>query len=76
MTACRVGSRQAPAPRYTVMRYTVMRYTVMRYTVMRYTVMRYTVTGLPFSGTTTLVGCPFISATNLSASGSIIGNEP
>ena len=36
----------------------------------------YTVTALPFSGTTTVVACPFISATNLSAFGSMIGNEP
>ena len=36
----------------------------------------YTLTGLPFSGTTTAVACPFISATNLSAFGSMIGNEP
>ena len=36
----------------------------------------YTLTGLPFSGTTTAVACPFISATNLSAFGSMIGTEP
>jgi len=36
----------------------------------------YTVTVLPFSGTTTVVACPLISATNLSALGSMIGNEP
>jgi hypothetical protein len=34
-----------------------------------------TVTGLPFSGTTTRVAWPFISATNLSAFGSMIGHE-
>src|SRR5262245_1314142 len=36
----------------------------------------YTVNGLPFSGAMTLVACPFISATNLSALASMIGNEP
>src|SRR5215467_3400893 len=36
----------------------------------------HTVNGLLFSGTITLVACPFISATNLSAFGSMIGNEP
>jgi hypothetical protein len=36
----------------------------------------YTVTALPFSGTTTAVGCPAISAMNLSAVASMIGNEP
>ena len=38
--------------------------------------MPYTVTGLPFSGTTTVVPWPFISAMNLSAVRSIMGNEP
>jgi hypothetical protein len=33
------------------------------------------VTGLPSSGTTTRVAWPFISATNLSAFGSMIGHE-
>src|SRR5206468_4844359 len=33
-------------------------------------------TALPFSGTRTLVPWPFISAMNLSADGSMIGNEP
>ena len=31
---------------------------------------------LPFSATSTLVACPFICATNLSAVASMIGNEP
>lgn len=36
----------------------------------------YTLDGLPLSGTITLVACPFISATNLSAVGSMMGNDP
>ena len=40
------------------------------------TLTTYTVTGLPFSGTTTLVLWPFISAMNLSALGSMMGNVP
>jgi hypothetical protein len=39
-------------------------------------VLSYRSTALPFSGTTTVVACPFISARNLSALGSMIGNEP
>jgi hypothetical protein len=39
-------------------------------------VLSYRTTALPFSGTTTVVACPFISARNLSALGSMIGNEP
>ena len=35
-----------------------------------------TAKALPFSGTMTLVAWPFISATNASALGSMIGNEP
>src|ERR1043166_6443325 len=35
-----------------------------------------TVTALPFSGTITLVACPFISATKASAVGAMMGNEP
>jgi hypothetical protein len=38
--------------------------------------MLYTVTGLPFSGTTTVAPWPFVSAMNLSALGSMMGNVP
>jgi len=36
----------------------------------------HTATGLPLSGTITLVAWPPIAATNLSAVASMIGNEP
>jgi hypothetical protein len=36
----------------------------------------HTVNALPFSGTITFVICPCIAATNLSAFGSMIPNEP
>src|SRR5215472_16256845 len=36
----------------------------------------YTATARPFSGTMTFVECPVMAATNLSAFGSMIGNEP
>ena len=36
----------------------------------------HTLNGFPFSGTITFVVSPFIAATNASAFGSMIGNEP
>jgi hypothetical protein len=37
---------------------------------------RQTLKDFPFAGTRTFVTCPFMAATNLSALGSMIGNEP